>query len=277
MSLPLKNYLSVTKKEWNGLIVLFILIVLVLAAPYAWKKLHPYQLVNPKGFDAAASRLHVADTDTAKYTDTRLFRFDPNNLPNTAWRKLGFSEHQVTIIKNYEAKGGRFYSKGDLKKIYSITDSDYKRIAPYINLPEKSGYQPKTNAVVEINTADTTKLTGIRGIGSGFATRIIRYRDRLGGFYRKEQLKEIYGVDSLMYLDIVPFIKVDVRKISKININHPDKDRLLVFPYLTYKQKNAIVEYHTQHGDYTQLSDLKNIPIIDDVILRKIEPYISFK
>jgi DNA uptake protein ComE-like DNA-binding protein len=80
-----------------------------------------------------------------------------------------------------------------------------------------------------------------------------------------------------MYLDITPFIKADARKISKININHPDKDRLLVFPYLTYKQKNAIVEYRNQHGDYTQLSDLKNIPIIDDVILRKIEPYISFK
>jgi competence protein ComEA len=277
MPLPLKNYLSVTKKEWNGLIVLFILIVLVLAAPYAWQKLHPYKLVNTKGLDAAAARLHVANTDTTKNRTIKLFRFNPNSLPDTLWQKLGLSEHQIKIIKNYEAKGGRFYGKEDLKKIYSITDTDYKRLAPYINLPEKSDYIPKTNAVVEINTADTTKLTQIRGIGSGFATRIIRYRDRLGGFYKKEQLKEIYGVDSLMYLDIAPFIKVDIRKISKINVNKPDKDKLLVFPYLTYKQKNAIVEYRNQHGDYAQLSDLKNIPIIDDGILRKIEPYISFK
>ena len=277
MPSPLKNYLSVTKKEWNGLIVLLILITLVLAAPGVYKKLHPYKLVNSKGFAEAAARLPKIDADTTKLNNVKLFLFDPNHLPDTAWQKLGLNEHQITTIKNYEAKGGRFYSKADLKKIYAISSDDYKRLAPYINLPEKSNYTAKTNAVVDINSADTIKLTQIRGIGNGFATRIIRYRDRLGGFYKKEQLKEIYGIDSAMYLDIAPFIKIDARKISKININHPDKDRLLVFPYLTYKQKNAIVEYRNQHGDYTQLSDLKTIPIIDDGILRKIEPYISFK
>jgi competence protein ComEA len=191
--------------------------------------------------------------------------------------KTGLDEHQIQTIINYETQGGRFYSKGDLQKIYAIAPEDYQRLAPYINLPETSDHTEKSDEVVEINNADSAKLTRIRGIGGGFAVRIIRYRDRLGGFHHKEQLKEVFGLDSLMYLDISPFIKVDAKKVVKMNLNKATMNSLNVFPYLTYKQKNAIVEYHTQHGDYTSLADLKNIPIIDDGILRKIEPYISFK
>jgi competence protein ComEA len=272
-----KNYLSLTKKDWNGVIILLVLIALVLAAPYGYQLWHPNPTVNLKDFKEAAAKIKGADTDSLKNNHPQLFAFNPNNLPDEQWQKLGLTEHQIQSIKNYEAKGGRFYTKADVQKMYALSAGDYQRLAPYINLPEKSNYTEKSNAVVDINTADSAKLTQIRGIGGGFATRIIRYRDRLGGFYKKEQLKEIFGIDSLMYLDIAPYIKIDARKIVKININKATTNSLIAFPYLTYKQKNAIVEYHTQHGDYATLADLKNIPIIDDGILRKIEPYISFK
>jgi DNA uptake protein ComE-like DNA-binding protein len=276
----IKSYLSVTKKEWNGLVVLIALIAAVLFAPTIYQALFPYKPLDMNGFDAAATKLKQVGASSGGGlggSSSVLFIFNPNNLPADKWLKLGLGQHQVQVIKNYEAKGGRFYSKGDLKKIYSITPEDYKRLEPYIDLPEKSSFAAKSDDVVEINTADSAKLTGIRGIGGGFAKSIIRYRDRLGGFYRKEQLKEVFGIDSLMYLEIAPYIKVDARKVSKINLNKATVNSLLVFPYLTYKQKNAIVEYHSQHGDYNMLADLKNIPIIDDGILLKIEPYISFK
>ncbi|MES2276919.1 MAG: helix-hairpin-helix domain-containing protein [Bacteroidota bacterium] len=272
-----KNYLSVTKKEWNGLVVLLILIALVLTAPYIYSLIHKNKAINLKDFNAAVAKLK--GTGLADSSENRgiLFRFNPNNLPDAQWQKLGLDERKIATIKNYEAKGGRFYSKPDLQKIYAITPEDYRRLAPYITLPEKSNYTEKSNEVVELNTADSAKLTQIRGIGGSFAKLIIRYRDRLGGFYKKEQLKEIIGLDSLTYVDIQPFVKVDAGKIIKINPNKATTNSLIAFPYLTYKQKNAIVEYHTQHGDYAALADLKNIPIIDEVILRKIEPYISFK
>ena len=65
-----------------------------------------------------------------------LFKFDPNNLPAEKWQQLGLSEKQVATIKNYEAKGGRFYKKEDVAKIYAITADDYKRLASYIDIPE---------------------------------------------------------------------------------------------------------------------------------------------
>lgn len=275
-----KNYLSVTKKQWNGLVVLMLLIVLVLAAPYVYQQFHKNKVIDVNAFNAAVVKLNnniPADSSKAANANGPLFSFNPNHLPPAQWQKLGLSEHQIEVIENYEAKGGRFYTKQDLKKIYVITTDDYQRLQPYITLPDKNEYKTKTFTIVELNTADSAKLTRVRGIGGGFATRIIRYRDRLGGFYRKEQLKEIFGIDSLMYLDIAPELKVDAGKITKININKISLNNFTVFPYLSYKQKNAVIAYRDQHGDYTRLADLLNIPIIDEGILRKIEPYINFK
>lgn len=277
----IKNYLSVTKKEWNGLVILIILIAVVLAAPYVYQLVYPNNTVNAKGFAAAAAWLQQLNPGNADSSTTRhasLFGFNPNHLPAAQWRKLGLSERQIAMINNYQAKGGRFYYKTDLKKIYAITADDYQRLEPFINLPERgSGYQSAPPVVVELNSADSAKLTQISGVGPRYATLIMRYRDRLGGFYRKEQLKEIFGLDSLTCLAIIPQVKVNAALISKININKVSLNTLQVFPYLSYKQKNALIEYRNQHGDYASLADFRNIPIIDEVILRKIEPYIAFK
>ena len=81
----------------------------------------------------------------------------------------------------------------------------------------------------------------------------------------------------MKYGEIKDNVKVDPNRIRKININTITFDKLRLMPYLNYKQVNAIIEYRKQHGDYTSLNDLKNIAIIDDDILRKIEPYLIFK
>ena len=276
MKTILKNYLSVTKKQWNALIVLMVLIGIVLAAPYAYRLMYTSNRVNTKGFAQAAARLQQAEQGGNDNVHTVLFSFNPNHLPAAQWRKLGLSDGQISVIENYETKGGRFYAKTDLKKIYTITAQDYQRLEPYINLPDEVAEESEAPVIVELNSADSASLTRINGIGPSYAIRIMRYRDRLGGFYRKGQLKEIFGIDSLLYLDLAPQVTVNAAMIKKIAINKVTLNNLLVFPYLTYKQKNALIEYRNQHGAYTSLADLRNIPIIDEGILRKIEPYIGF-
>ena len=147
------------------------------------------------------------------------------------------------------------------------------------DLPANYHYTKKAapGEIIEINTADSARLTMIRGIGPSFARRITRYRERLGGFYNKEQLKEVFGIDAAKYAEIEEGIAVDGRHIIKLNVNTATFDQLRRFPYLSFKQMNAILEYHNQHGDYESVADLKNIAILDDRILRKIEPYLVFK
>jgi competence protein ComEA len=272
----IKNYLSVTKKEWNGMVVLLVLILLILAAPYIYQHFHKDPPTDFKDFDTAVALLNSSKSNSSedKIANPVLFKFDPNNLPAEKWQQLGLSEKQIITIKNYEAKGGRFYKKEDVKKIYAITADDYKRLAPYIDIPD--GYFIKPDIIVELNSADSVKLTRINGIGPAFAQRIMEYRNRLGGFLSKEQLKEIYGLDEEKFNQIKNQVNINPARITKIKINQVDFEGLRRFPYLTNKQTNAIIQYRNQHGNYATIADMRNIVILNEVILRKIEPYIVF-
>jgi competence protein ComEA len=289
MKARIKNHLTITKKEWNGLVILVILIAGVLIAPYVYQVFHKDNTINFKAFDKAAAQLsQIEKKDTnntsAAATDDKLanpvmFPFDPNNLTVKQWQQLGLSSRQANVIIHYQAKGGRFYNREDLKKIYAITADDYKKLEPYINIPEAAAVSKKLKLgqVIELNNADSAKLTELNGIGPSFAVRIIRYRNRLGGFHHKEQLKEVYGVDSLLYADVSPQVSVNPVLVKKIDINTISFDQLRIFPYLAYKQVNAIIQYRAQHGNYNSIADLKNIVLLDENIIRKIEPYLNFK
>jgi competence protein ComEA len=290
MKPQLKNYLSITKKEWNGMVVLVVLILLVLAAPYIYKLFHTEKTVDFKDFDKAVALLSkmrnqpYSTTNGKVLSDDKIrhpvmFPFDPNNLSIEQWKQLGLSERQATIIQHYTAKGGRFYKPEDVKKIYSVTPDDYKRLLPYINIPEILSIHKKLKPgeVVELNTADSAKLTELKGIGPAFATRIVRYRGRLGGFFHKQQLKQIVGIDSLKYADLSSQVSADPSKVKKIDINTVSFNQLRLFPYLSYNQVNAIIQYRAQHGKYSSPADIKNIVLLDDRTVRLIEPYINFK
>lgn len=271
------------------MVVLIILIAIVLLAPHMFQANHKDNIINFKAFDKAITETDktgsiIADDNTSTANETtlpvNLFKFNPNNLPVADWLKLGLTDHQAHVIKHYEEKGGRFFTKGDVQKMYSVSPATYKRLEPYINLPDGPAYytnKAKPGEVIEINTADSARLTMIRGIGPAFARRIVRYRERIGGFYNKEQLKEVYGIDKEKYGQIETGIAVDGKHIIKVNINTATFNELKRFPYLSYKQMDAIVAYRDEHGNYNDLTELKNIAILNDGILRKIGPYLVFK
>jgi competence protein ComEA len=289
MKARIKSYFTITKKDWNGLVVLVILIAGVLAAPYVYQLFHKDSTINFKDFDKAVAQLSKAQKNGTYAADSAaadapfkhkvMFPFDPNSLSVDQWKQLGLNERQAGVIIHYVTKGGRFYKKEDLKKIYAVTADDYTRLEPYINIPGSNTGPTKLKAgeTIELNSADSARLTELNGIGPSFAVRIIRYRDRLGGFYQKEQLKEIYGIDSPKYAVISPEISVNPRLVKKIDINTISFDQLRLFPYLSYKQVNAVIQYRLQHGSYKAIADMKNIAILDEQTLQKIESYLSFK
>ncbi|MVN21036.1 ComEA family DNA-binding protein [Mucilaginibacter arboris] len=301
-----KNYFSITKKEWNGMLVLAVLMIMVLIAPDVYQFFVVPEQVDfsrikeaQRILDGAKeeqpaynrSSYHHYDKVDASFSSKKLkpeyFTFNPNNLSEEQWKKLGLSDRQIKVIKNYEAKGGKFYKKEDLQKIYSVTPTDYARLGPYVTIPDRnfsknypaaaSSPKVKPLVVVNINHADSAQLTEIRGIGPAFAARILKYRSRLGGFYQKKQLMEVYGLDSAKYNEIEKQVEVDASGISKININTCNFDDLKRNPYLSFKQMNALIQYRKQHGNYSSIKDMKNVSILNDEVLGKIEPYLMFK
>lgn len=274
MKPKLKEQFSITKAEWNGLVVMLLLMALIIAAPYIYRGFRKDNTINAKEFAAAVALLEKQNAGRQNTRTGLAVHFDPNSASYADWQRHGLTDAQARTIANYLAKGGRFRKPADLKKIYGITDSDYTKLAPLIKIRQPESHKPQ---VIEINSADSARLVGVEGIGPAFAKRIIYYRERLGGFVNKEQLKEVFGIDAVKYDEIQGQVSVNPRRIRKININTITFDKLRLLPYLNYKQVNAIIEYRKQHGSYTDINDLAAIAIIDEQILRKIEPYLIYK
>lgn len=289
----IKSYFTFSKKELNGILVLFILLSISLTLPYILRYFDGPEVYDPgqfkKGialFRASAVRpvsyRKAAESAGKKTGNLEAFVFNPNGLPESQWQRLGLSVSQIRVIKNYEAKGGKFFRKDDLKKIYSISQGEYLRLEPYIRIPSvlpavsTVGDRPRQVKKLELNSADSAALGTLPGIGPVFASRIIRFRDRLGGFYSKEQLREVYGLDSLRYRQLRDRVEADTSLISKIEINTVSFEQLKRHPYLNYKQVNAVLRYREQHGRYLSAGDLRKVIALDEEIIRKIEPYLSF-
>ncbi|RZL32051.1 MAG: competence protein ComEA, partial [Pedobacter sp.] len=226
--------------------------------------------------------------DSEVKTKTVLFNFDPNKIELEDWQRLGLSAKQAQSILNYRSKGGKFYKPEDLQKMYTISPQKYEALRPYIQIEakntnydkpqyaDKPDYVKKTAVMIELNGADTLTMDEIKGVGAAFARRIVKYRERLGGFYKKEQLLEVYGLDSAKYEEIKTQVKIDANNIKKININTATFDDLKNHPYLKFKQINAIIQYRKQHGNYNSIDDLKKVLILSPENIQNITPYLSF-
>ena len=209
------------------------------------------------------------------------FSFDPNNLPKTDYKKLGLNEGQIRNIESYMAAGGKFLCKEDFKKIYSISAEDYVKLEPYILLPTKDSLVKPTYArrdftlpMVEINSADTASLQNLKGIGTSFAGRIIKYRDLLGGFYRKEQLLEVFGMDTARFAGFASQVEVNPALIKMKNLNTVEFKELLRHPYLEYYLVKSIFDYKNKNGTYDSIAELRKVNLIYKELYEKISPYL---
>ena len=228
----------------------------------------------------------------SKQPKGELFYFDPNTLPAEGWKKLGVREKTANTIQKYISKGGRFYKPEDIGKIWGLYEDEVKRLLPYVRIETKpenkftparttplknNTYEkPKfTIATVDINEADTSAFIALPGIGSKLANRIIAFREKLGGFYKVEQVAETYGLPDSVFQKIKEKLVIGNSNVKKMNINNATVDELKVHPYIRYNIANAIVQYRNAHGNFSTVQDLKKIMIITEDIYSKVAPYLT--
>jgi competence protein ComEA len=222
-----------------------------------------------------------------------LFYFDPNTISVDEWKRLGVREKTANTIRNYISKGGHFYKPEDIGKIWGLHEDEVQRLLPYVRIEGKSapvnnrysGWENnKTNekpintiVPLDVNRSDTAAFIALPGIGSKLAARIVAFREKLGGFYKVEQLAETYGLPDSTFQKIKSRLFIGNAAVKKLNINIATVEELKVHPYLRYNVANAIVQYRTQHGNFASVSDIKKIMMITDEIYEKAEPYLTVK
>ncbi len=223
-----------------------------------------------------------------------LFAFDPNTLDIAGWKRLGLRDKTIRTIQNFIGKGYKFRQATDLKKIYGLHAKEAERLIPYVQIAGSATEQtfahpPATSTpfntdknvvkhaprIIDINSADTSSLIALPGIGSKLATRIINFREKLGGFVNIQQVAETYGVPDSTFQKIKSLLQCPNPLPKTINVNVADASQLRSHPYIKWNIANAIVNYRQQHGNFTSLNDLKKIDIISAELFQKIAPYLT--
>jgi competence protein ComEA len=286
----IKQYFVFSRTERKGIYALLLLIAIALATPRLWVVAFPPEIlqlsISELPEEQEKNNTLVASGEKASIQPIRLFYFNPNKVDSATFVELGFSPRTARSIIRYRNKGGRFRNAGDLYKIYNTDSSFIAQLIPYVQIPEEAraenkpfenryqAKEPKKTVLVEMNTADSLTLVSLYGIGPRLASKIIAYRGRSGGFFRLEQLTEVFGIDQALLDELKGKIYVDPGQVRYININEVTFEELKQHPYLRYRTANAIINYRRQHGAFSQVEDLKKIVILPDSTYNKLLPYL---
>ena len=214
------------------------------------------------------------------------FPFDPNTITKSEMIKMGLPDKVAATIENFRNKGGSFRKPEDLSRIYGLKEADYNKIQPFITI-EKKAFPEKEKLVAEskfvkkekvvrpidINKASQEDWATLSGIGPGFSKMIITYREKLGGFYTIEQVRETFGLPDSTFQKIEPFLLLEASN-KKININTVTIDGLSEHPYLNFRQAKAIINYRSNHGEFGNPEDIGKVRALTETDVEKVVPYL---
>ena len=232
----IKELFSFTKSERNGIIVLLFLIFITFTINVSidfqdeskadFEKFKNEIAEFEAGLVPKDEKEYLNRLDkyiVERYDTLKLFDFDPNTTIDADWQKLGLTEKQISTVRNYLSKGGKFFETEDFKKLYGIRTKQYEILKPYIKILGKSKKADKQYISAEKdsheielfyfnpNTIEKDQLLKL-GFNSKEASLIIKFREKGGTFRKPEDLMKIYGMRPEQFSKIKDFIQIEERK-----------------------------------------------------------------
>ena len=379
MKNKLIDFFNYSSSERKGSIALILLLLIVLSGYWF---IDFYVNSSVREFESLSEEIKsltkIDNNLNNEVKEIQYFKFNPNQIGKESWMLLGFSEKQAQSIVKYRERGGYFYKKEDLKKLYVVDDSLYVLLEPFVvlegqsktrsnyseekcyfvkltedTIPVYDGFSEfekvvcdKKNGIysyhsggfsnvenanevqekaislgfnttevnllscdfgfvinkskidnkykknkfgngnstslkselnsfkVKINSADTTGFKSLKGIGTYYANKIVKYRAALGGFTSVEQLKEVYGILPEVIDQNVSRLIVDTIRLGKFNINTCETADLKKHPYINWNIANSIVQIRKSQNPYESIEGIKKSDLVNDEIYRKIAPYL---
>lgn len=278
----IKDYLQFSKKERIGLTLLLLLLGLFLYLP-SWinPRIPPLQhsdtawLKELEYVEMKTSQKVPATFSNKALPKPTYFYFDPNTATTNQLLALGLTPKNAQTILRYRNKGGQFRLPDDFLKIWGIDPAVAKALIPFIRIQLQRGpsqypvvkknsgynptYSPKKIPIIDINAASLEEWESLPGIGPVLAKRIIKYREKLGGFTELDDIQKTYGISDSLFEQIQAFLQLS--NTGKPSINKASAAMLQkagVSPAIAV----AIVEYRKQYGLFDSLEDLKKIVFI---------------
>jgi len=316
----LKEYFYYSRIERNGAAILLTICIGLALAPSVYRLLileQPPQFVTQNSLLAVAENEMDTEASFARNTkaehekmskgkESRLFPFNPNEASVATLMQLGLSSKVAHTIDNYREKGGTFRTRADLRKIYGLSETDFKRLEPYISLPEQQNRKiARANALeraaelfeFDPNVASQEELQRL-GLSPKVARTIVNYRNKGGTFRQKTDLQKIYGLSENDYNRLQAYIALPVKKpeiakaaenvaeqptsipasyatVAKIDINAATAEEWQRLRGIGPAYSKRIVNFREALGGFANIDQIAQTYGLPDSTFQAIKPYLQ--
>ncbi len=200
----------------------------------------------------------------------KIYPFNPSFLTDYRGYKLGMSTEEIDRLLEHRANGKYINSAIQFQQITKISDSLLTTIKPYFKFPDWVTNKnikrsvtvkvPKNITIKDLNSATAKELTVINGIGEKLSQRIVKYRNKLGGYVVNEQLYEVWYLDQEIADRVLKrFIVINTPSVKKINVNTATFKEVLSIVYIDYELTKKIFNYRDEVAELQSLEELKKI------------------
>lgn len=290
------NYTIFSARERRGVLIILAVILVVnivnVFIPYFIKQTEPSQPDWWAEVDLFKQQLILEKTKVidkqSKFNKPNINKLqlnplNPNGVTKDELLEMGIPKYIVNSWINYREKGGKFYQKSDLKKLYTMDSVLFLELEPYIVIsPDvtasgqtKPKYSKKELRKVNLNLADSFELEALPLIGPSLASKIVKYRNQLGGFYKTDQLYELYGIDSQTINKLIPFFVIDSSLIKPIDLMLTDYRQLSKHPYINGYEAKAIIKYREFRKTNFSVDELLQNRVLSTNTYQKIHRYLK--
>jgi len=286
------------RAERNGTIVILVIAFIALIATLVFTEFY-----TPPQKDLKELAAYVKQKESQQLQDDTVraqpFNFNPNTLSDSGYLELGFSEKEIQTLRNYQKAGASFRIKSDFEKLFFVDSTEYSRLKPFIQLPDSIAFKPRNKknnnsnrvswsdtasykpyverAKIELNSADTNALKSLKGIGSFYASEIVKYRTELGGYYNLGQLLELWKMEPSKIDAFADQVYIDVDLIKTIKINLLTSQELARHPYINLHLASKLIYSRESEGKFKNIADLENRKLVNEELSSKLAPYLDFE
>jgi DNA uptake protein ComE-like DNA-binding protein len=239
------------------------------------------------------AKMDILKEKALQKDSVKVYHFNPNFINDYKGYTLGMSIDEINRLHAFRKQNQYVNSPEEFQKVTLVSDSLLAIISPYFRFPEwtqktkrksevgnkvakNSEYDQNSIVIKDLNKATSEDLKSVHGIGDKLSQRILKFRNRLGGFLVDDQLYDVYGLEPhVVKIALKSFRVIEKPDIKKININMASLEEMVQLVYLRKSVAQRIVEYRNINGGISSFDELTEIEDFPSDKIDRIKLYLT--
>ena len=290
-----KSHFKFNKQERSGIFFLLLLIVLVQIVFWLYSRLkvngNEPMILNYE----VQSKIDSLKSRQAQKDSIKIYPFNPNFITDYKGYTLGLSLDEIDRLHEFRNQGKFVNSKEEFQQVTGVSDSLLNKISKSFKFPEWTQFSKikeqedfiskafskkeiSSTSIGDLNSVTAQELKLIKGIGDKLSERIVKFRDRLGGFLINDQLNDVYGLDPEVAQRVLQRYKVlKAPQVQKIDLETATVGELAKLVYIPKSVAENIIAYRKLNGGIDSFDELLQIENFPADRIDRIPLYLSLK